>query len=138
MLPECLTNVCQRKSFMENYKWENVPMVDRESGKRDRESGKRTPSKPPLKTSVYQQSRGKRLHRIKQSGETSQEGVLVNRKQKGSAKPSRNVLSGKPELRHHQQSFLPQTPLALSATGSLELRLLSAILKHTNNNALCV
>ena len=43
--------------------------------------------------------------------------------------------SGKPELRHHQQSFLPQTSLVLSATGSLELRLVSsAILEHTNNN----
>ena len=36
----------------------------------------------------------------------------------------------KPEL-----SFLPQTSLVLSATGSLELRLVSsAILEHTNNN----
>ena len=42
---------------------------------------------------------------------------------------------GKSELRHHQQSFLPQTSLVLSATGSLELRLVSsAILEHTNNN----
>ena len=47
----------------------------------------------------------------------------------------RNMHSGKPELRHHQQSFLPQTSLVLSATGSLELRLVSsAILEHTNNN----
>ena len=38
-------------------------------------------------------------------------------------------------LRHHQQSFLPQTSLVLSATGSLELKLVSsAILEHTNNN----
>ena len=45
------------------------------------------------------------------------------------------MLSGKPELRHHQQSFLPQTSLVLSATGSLELRLISsAILEHTNSN----
>ena len=36
---------------------------------------------------------------------------LVNTKQKESAKPSRNVHSGKAELRHHQQSFLPQTSL---------------------------
>ena len=56
-------------------------------------------------------------------------------KQKESAKPSRNVHSGKPELRHHQQSFLPQTSLVLSATGSLELRLVSSvILEHINNN----
>ena len=51
------------------------------------------------------------------------------------SKPSRKVHSGKPELRHHQQSFLPQTSLVLSGTGSLELRLVSsAILEHTNNN----
>ena len=56
-------------------------------------------------------------------------------KQKESVKPSRNVHNGKPELRHHQQSSLPQTCLVLSATGSLELRLVSsAILEHTNNN----
>ena len=62
-------------------------------------------------------------------------GELVNTKQKQSAKPSRNVHSGKPALRHHQQSFLPQTSLVLSETGSLELRLVSsAILEHTNNN----
>ena len=42
--------------------------------------------------------------------------------------------SGKPELRHHQQSFLPQTSLMLSATGSLELRFVSsAVLEYTNN-----
>ena len=62
-------------------------------------------------------------------------GELVNTKQKESAKPSRNMHSGKPELRHHQQSFLPKTSLILSATGSFELRLVSsAILEHTNNN----
>ena len=60
---------------------------------------------------------------------------LVNTKQNESTKPSRNVHSGKPELRHHQQSFLPQTSLVLSAIGSLELRLVSsAILEHTKNN----
>ena len=47
---------------------------------------------------------------------------------------SEAVHSRKPELRHHQQNFLPQTSLVLSATGSLELRLvLLAILEHTNN-----
>ena len=41
----------------------------------------------------------------------------------------------KPELRHRQQSFLPETSLVLSATGSLELRLVSSsILEDTNNN----
>ena len=44
--------------------------------------------------------------------------------------------SRKPELSHHQQSSLPQTSLVLSATGSLELRLVSSaiFLEHTNNN----
>ena len=46
--------------------------------------------------------------------------------QKESAKPSRNVHSGKPELRHHQQSVLSKTSLVLSAIGSLELRLVSS------------
>ena len=59
MLPECLMNVCQRKSSMENYKLKNAPMVVRRSDTR-------TPSKPPLKTSTYQQSHGNRLHRIVQ------------------------------------------------------------------------
>ena len=41
----------------------------------------------------------------------------------------------KARAKRHQQSFLPQTSLVLSATGSLELRLVSsAILEHTNNN----
>ena len=44
-------------------------------------------------------SRGNRLHRLEQSGEIYKKGVGVQ--QKESAKPSRNVLSGKPEVRHH-------------------------------------
>ena len=64
MLPECLMNVCQRISSKENYKLENAPMVVRRSDTS-------TLSKPPLKTSTYQQSHGNRLHRIEQSGETS-------------------------------------------------------------------
>ena len=40
MLPECLMNVSQRKSSVENYKLENAPMVVRRSDTR-------TPSKPP-------------------------------------------------------------------------------------------
>ena len=53
-----------KKSSMENYKLENAPMVVRRSDTR-------TPSKPPLKISTYQQNRGNRLHRIEQSGEAS-------------------------------------------------------------------
>ena len=97
-----------------------------------RRSDTRTPSKPPLKTSTYQQSHANRLHRIEQR-------CWWIWSKKESAKPSRNMHSGKPELRHHQQSFLPQTSLVLSATGSLELRLVSsAILEHTNNNTSCI
>ena len=47
--------------YMENYKWENAPMVVRRSDTR-------THSKPPLKTSTYQQSRENRLHKIELSG----------------------------------------------------------------------
>ena len=36
-----------------------------------RRSDTRTPSKPPLKTSAYQQSHGNRLHKIIHSGEAS-------------------------------------------------------------------
>ena len=64
MLPECLMNVCQRKSSMENYKLENAPMVVR-----------RSDTRTPLKTLTYQQSRGNRLHRIEQSGEASRRGA---------------------------------------------------------------
>ena len=49
--------------------------------------------------------------------------MLVSAKQKESAKPSRNMLNGKPELRHHQQSCLPQT----SFVGSPEQGSLRAI-----------
>ena len=109
-LPECLMNVCQRKSSMEIYKSENASMVVRKIDTR--------------------------THMIEQSGEVSSEGVLVNTKQKESLKPSRNVHSGKPKLRHRQQSFLPQTSLVLFSKGSLELRLVSlAILEYINNNS---
>ena len=101
--------------------------------------GQKTRNKDTLKASLKDfnipTESGNRLHRIEQSGKASKRGVLMSTKRKESAKPSRNVHSGKPELRHHQQSSLPQTALVLSATGSLELRLVSsAIFEHTNNN----
>ena len=68
-------------------------------------SDTKTPSKPPSRIPTYQQSHGNKLHRAEQSGEASTEEVLVNLRQKESAKPSRNVHSAKPELRHHQQMF---------------------------------
>ena len=56
-------------------------------------------------------------------GEVSSEEVLVNMRQKRSAKPSRNVHSAKPQIRHHQQSCLALTSVVPSATDSLELEL---------------
>ena len=96
-----------------------------EMGKRSHGGQKdtKTSSKPPSRISTYQQCRGNKLHRTEQSGETSSEEVLVNMRQKESAKPSRNVHSAKPELRHHQQSCLALTSVVPSATDSLELEL---------------
>ena len=54
MLSEGMMNVYQRKSSMENDKLENAPMVVRRSDTR-------TPSKPPLKISTYQQSRRQQI-----------------------------------------------------------------------------
>ena len=76
--------------------------------------------KPPSKISTFQRSRGNKLHRTEQSGEASSEEVLVNMRQKESAKPSRNVHSAKPELRHHHLALTSVFP---SATDSLELEL---------------
>ena len=59
----------------------------------------RTLSKSPLKTSTCQQSRRNRLQKIEQSGEGR---GTDEYEAKGPVKPSRNVFSGKPELRHHQ------------------------------------
>ena len=120
-------NVCYRKSSMENYKLEKAPMVVRRSDTR-------TPTRPPLKPK-YQQSRGNDCTGSNIVARPHKKGSWGIRSKKNRQKPSRNVHSGKPELSHHQQSFLPQTSLVLSATGSLELRLVSsAILEHTNNN----
>ena len=88
-----------------------------------RRSDTKTPSEPPLRTSTYQQSRGNKLHRTEQSGEALSEEVLVNMRQKESAKPSKNMHSAKPELRHHKQSCLALSSVVPSATDSLELEL---------------
>ena len=100
-------------------------------GKRSH-GGQKKRYKDTLKASLkdfYQQS-WEQIAQDRTKWRASSKGKLVNRKQKESAKPSRNMHSGKPELRHHQQ-----TSLVLSATGSLELRLVSSvILEHTNNS----
>ena len=86
-----------------------------------RRSDTKTHSKPPSRISTYKQSRGNKLHRTEQSGEASSEEVLVNLRQKESEKPSRNVHSAKPEIRHDQQSCLALTLFFPSAKDSVEL-----------------
>ena len=66
-------------------------------------------------------SHGYKLHRTEQNGEASPEEVLANMRQKESAKPSRNMHSVKPELRHHR---LAMTYVVPSVTDSLELELI--------------
>ena len=101
-----------------------------------RRSDTKALSKPPSRISIFQQSRGNKLHRTEQSGEASSKEVLVNMRQKESAKPSRNVHSEKPELKHHQQISLALTSVVVpSAKDSLELKsVLSAILEHSNSS----
>ena len=86
-------------------------------------------SKPPLRTSTYQQGRGNKLH-----DRTKWRGLI----RKGAGEYEAKWISEakqKLKLRHHQQSFLPQISQVLSATGSLELSLVSsAILGHTNSS----
>ena len=79
--------------------------------------------KASLKDFNIQTDHGNKLHRAEQSGEASFEEVLVNIRQKESAKPSRNVHSAKPELRHHQQNCLALSSVVPSETDSLELEL---------------
>ena len=121
--------VCQRKSYMENCKRENVP-------KGVRRSDTRTLSKPPSRISTYLQRCGNNLHRTERSGEASSERGPKSMKQKEQVLPSRNVLSGKPEQRHHQRILFHLTFLALTAAGSSELRLVSsATSEHTNRTS---
>lgn len=61
---------------------------------------------------------------------------LANTKITESGNLSRNVLSGEPEQRHHKQSCLPPTSLALTATGSIGLRLVSSVItEHASSNS---
>ena len=62
--------------------------------------GQKKRYKDTLKASL--KGRGNKLHRTEQSHEASSEEVLVNMRQKESAKPSRSMHSAKPELRHRQ------------------------------------
>ena len=84
------------------------------------------PSKPPLKTinrvvgrDCTGLSKGVKLHKKR---------LLMNTRQKESVKLSRNMLSGKPEPRLHQQSFLPQTSLILSV--NMQFRAKIGLISH--------
>ena len=75
MLPECLMNACQKNTLWRTTSEKTAPVVVRRSDTS-------TSSKPTLKTSTYQQSRGNRLHRIEQSCKASYEGMFVSAKRK--------------------------------------------------------
>ena len=79
----------------------------------------KTPSKPPSRTSTFQQSHGNKLYMTEQSGEATSEEVLVNMRQTESAEPSRNVHSAKSEIRRHLQSCLALTSVVHSPKDSL-------------------
>ena len=86
-----------KKILCGEHKSENVPMVIRRSDTR-------IPSKPSLRTSTSTESWEQITQdRAKWRGLIRREGVLVNMKQTESAKPSRHMHSGKPELRHHHR-----------------------------------
>ena len=126
MLPECLMNVCQRKSSMEIYKLENAPMVVRRSDTR-------VPSKPPLKTSTYKQTIESweqiAQDRAKWRGLIRRVAGECEAKRTGEAKQKR--AQRKARAKASATEFLPQTSLVLSARGSIKLRLVSsAILEH--------
>ena len=86
-----------------------------------RRSDTRTPSKPPLKTSTYKQSHVNRLHKIVQWQGLIKRGAGEYEAKRISEAEQKRAQQ-KARAKDHQQSFLPQTSLVLSATGSLELR----------------
>ena len=114
MLPECLMNVYQI-----NFSWE-IQMRNRSH------CGQKKRYKDTLKASF----KDFMLHeQVKWRGPIRK--CAGEYEARESAKQSRNVLSGKPKLSHHQPNFLSQTSLVLPATGSVELRLGSfTILEH--------
>ena len=57
MLQECLMNDCQRKFYMEDFRKESALNVTKRKATK-------TPLKPRIRTSIFQLSPGKRLHRI--------------------------------------------------------------------------
>ena len=77
-----------KKSSMENYKWEKVG---------DTRKSLRLPSG----ISKYQQSNGNNLYRTQKRGVASKDKEQMNMKTRESEKLSGNMLSEKPEQRHH-------------------------------------
>ena len=98
MSPECLTCGYQRKSSMENFKWESAPNVTRRNAIR-------IPWNSVLRISTHHQSTGNRLHNVVQSG-----AALSEREQR----------TMKLDPRDHHQSQHLQNWLAVFATDSLE------------------
>ena len=121
MLPECLMNVCHRKS----YKWKTLSLWSEEAIQGRTQSTR-------LRFQHTNRVVGTDCTGLNKVARPHKKGCWWIRSKKN---PSRNVGIRKPAPSHHQQSFLPHISLVLSATGSLELRLVSsAILDHTNNN----
>ena len=75
MSQECLMSACQRKFSMKNCKKESVHKVAKRSASK-------TPLKPRLKISIFQQSPGTRLLRTEQSEVASLTKVPPNLKKK--------------------------------------------------------
>ena len=116
MSQEYLMSGCQRKFSMANCKKESAYRVAKRNTTK-------TPSKPPLRISIFQLSPGNRLLGIEQSGVASTTKVSTNLKQSEYVKLKGSVKKGKQEPRDHHQTQHSPHSLALFATDSLELKL---------------
>ena len=127
MLAECLMNVCQRKSSMENYKSENAPMVVRRSDTR-------TPSKPPLKTSIYQMSHGNEQiaqDRAKCRGLIKMGAGEYEAKRTSESEQKRTQRKARAEA--SPEHFLPQTPRSIcNRQFRVEIGSISRLRTHNN------
>ena len=95
----------------------------------------KTPLKPRLRISIFQQSPWNRLLRIEQSGVASSTKVPPNLKKRESVKLKGSVKKGKQEPKNHPRSQHSPNSHALFATDSLELKLAyTAINEHTNTH----
>ena len=103
---------CQTKFSIENCRKESAHKVAEINDTK-------TPLKPCLRISIFQLSRGNRLHRIKQSGVASLTKELHNLIQRESVKLKGSVKNGKQEQRDHHQTWHCPNAHALFATDSL-------------------